>query len=171
MLVSDLPFRRTRCKSQWMTDLIIPLHDGLGPLTTAWSCQSISFLLWCCPRGDSPAFPPGLSSPSQLWDWGLLWRLLLSTESKRDYMFTSRVWQKWWHIGHLVDIVSAWLGKHESGTSSLQSLVPSHIPCMVAVLCCQTEGPYPSGISDSLMEVAERKYLVNLKFSNPETRF
>lgn len=60
MLVSDLPFRRTRCKSQWMTDLIIPLHDGLGPLTTAWSCQSISFLSWCCPRGDSPAFPPGL---------------------------------------------------------------------------------------------------------------
>lgn len=68
MLVSVLPFRRTWCKSHLRADLIIPLHDGLGPLATAWSYQSIPFLPWCCPRCDSPAFPPGLSSPSQYGD-------------------------------------------------------------------------------------------------------
>lgn len=47
MLVSVLPFRRTRCKSQVMTDLTALLRDGTGLLATAW----------CCPGGDIPASP------------------------------------------------------------------------------------------------------------------
>lgn len=37
MLVSVLPFRRTRYKSQLMIDLTILPHGGLGLLATAWS--------------------------------------------------------------------------------------------------------------------------------------
>lgn len=179
MLVSVLPFRRTRYKSHLRADFIIPPHDGLEPLATAWSCQSIPsshgaahgmiFL-------HSPQDSAALLNMGMLRDWGLLWKWLVSAESERDEMSTPRVWKKWWQIGHRIDSVSsvsdsAWLGKHENGTSLLQSLIPSHIPRMMVVLCCQAEGPYLSGISDSLMEVAGRKYLINLKFSNSGTRF
>lgn len=95
---------------------------------------------------------PGLSSPSQWGDAEGPWafqELLLSAESRRGDMSTPGVWHRWWQIGLLIDIVSAELGKHEDSMSSLQSLVPSHILCIVAALCSQTEGSPLSGISFS----------------------
>lgn len=140
MLVSVLPFRRTRCKSHLRADLIIPLHEGLGPPAKPGPARASP-----SSRGAAhnvtvlhfPQYSAALLNREVLRDWGLLWRLLLSAESQRDDISTRRVWQKWWQIGHLIDSVSVWLGKHENGTSSLPSLVPSHIPCMVVFLTLQ----------------------------------
>lgn len=132
--------------------------QGINPswwLTLLSSC--LMGLLECplCPGGDGPMFPPGLSSPTQWGDakgLGAFGGLLLSAESRRGGMSTSRVWQEWWQTDRLIDTVSAQLEKHENSTTSLQSLVPSRIPCTVAALCSQTKGPSLSGISVSSLQ-------------------
>lgn len=89
MLVSVLPFRRTRCKSHLRADFIIPLHDGLGPLATAWSCQSIPSshgaahgVIFLHSSQDSAA----LLNRGMLRDWGLLWKWLNQKEMKCPHL-------------------------------------------------------------------------------------
>jgi len=88
MLVSVLPFRRTRYKSQLMTDLPFSCMMGRGSLPQPG------------PAGASPApeltalQPPGLGSPTRGGDAEGVRAscgLLLSAESRRGGISTPRV--------------------------------------------------------------------------------
>lgn len=95
-----------------------------GPATASPSCPGAAHnvIVLHSPRTQQP------SSTGTCWGTGGFCGGCCSQLNQRDVVSTPRVWQKWWKIGHLIDSVSAWLGKHENGTSSVSDPItyPMH---------------------------------------------